>query len=214
MPCSVVRCGPLTSAAKSTKVMALHPTLSAVSTRVLLTCHAVHPCQVVSTCEVSVSWQHDGLTLVYRIRGDLDRLLLPAPTPRPGFADGLWQHTCLEAFVAGAGSERYHEFNFSPAGNWAAYAFAAYRQRDRAWQATVAPYLAWQSDAAEGILTVRIPKELLPTGDALQLGLSAITEAADGGLSYWALRHADAKPDFHCSESFCLTLTTPPDSAS
>ena len=28
--------------------------------------------------------------------------------------DGLWRHTCFEAFVGIPGAEPYYEFNFSP----------------------------------------------------------------------------------------------------
>ena len=40
----------------------------------------------------------------------------------------------------------------------------------------------------------------------LKLGLSAVIEGADGGLSYWALRHPPGKPDFHHPEAFVLEL--------
>lgn len=194
--------------------MVLHPTPSAVSSRILLSCHAAHPCQAVSACEVSVAWKHHGLELTYRLDGFPGKLLVPSPARHPGFADGLWQHTCLEAFIALPDGERYREFNFSPSGNWAAYTFQTYRQRDTAWQPSVSPSLEWHSDTGLGVLRAGIPRELLPAGSTLQLGLCAITEDLDGGISYWALRHAGAKPDFHRREDFCLTLTNLPDSAS
>ena len=40
----------------------------------------------------------------------------------------------------------------------------------------------------------------------LRLGLSVVIEAHDGALSYWALRHPQAKPDFHHAEAFALEL--------
>ena len=40
----------------------------------------------------------------------------------------------------------------------------------------------------------------------LAIGLSAVVEDADGGLSYWALRHPSAQPDFHLREGFVLSL--------
>ena len=39
-----------------------------------------------------------GLVLRYEVLGDIDHLRLPTPMPH-GPADGLWQHTCFEAFV-------------------------------------------------------------------------------------------------------------------
>ncbi|MND06273.1 hypothetical protein D3C83_275510 [compost metagenome] len=44
------------------------------------------------------------------------------------------------------------------------------------------------------------------TGETLLVGLAAVIEAADGALSYWALRHAPAKPDFHHRDAFALAL--------
>ena len=38
------------------------------------------------------------------------------------------------------------------------------------------------------------------------LGLSAVIEEHDGTLSYWALRHAPGKPDFHHRDAFALEL--------
>jgi hypothetical protein len=33
-----------------------------------------------------------------------------------------------------------------------------------------------------------------------------VIEAADGSLSYWALRHPPGKPDFHHRDAFALEL--------
>jgi hypothetical protein len=40
----------------------------------------------------------------------------------------------------------------------------------------------------------------------LRIGLSAVIEGKDGALSYWALRHAPGKPDFHHRRAFALEL--------
>ena len=45
----------------------------------------------------------------------------------------------------------------------------------------------------------------LPHG-AKRLGLSTVIEDGDGGISYWALAHPSAKPDFHHPDSFVLDL--------
>jgi hypothetical protein len=71
----------------------------------------------------------DRLTVSYAIEGDLGRIRIPSPRP-PQRAQRLWQHTCCEIFVAREGSPAYHEFNFSPSGEWAAYAFRRYREGD------------------------------------------------------------------------------------
>ena len=152
----------------------------------------------------------DGaLAITYVLEGDLDRIRVPLPG-ESHMADRLWQHTCCEAFIRRAGSPAYHEFNFAPSGEWAAYAFERYRER--------APRLL--DDALHPQLTVRAtPRKLeldavirLPrlspahASAKLALALSAVVEELDGRLSYWALWHPAGKPDFHHPDAFALEL--------
>lgn len=58
-----------------------------------------------------------SLWLWFRISG-VQELLCPPRAPRPQRCDDLWQHTCLEAFVAESGHEGYWEFNLAPSGHW------------------------------------------------------------------------------------------------
>lgn len=149
------------------------------------------------------------ITLTYQLRGNARRVLMPPPT-MPQFTDGLWQHTCFEAFVATPGASDYREFNFSPSGQWASYRFAAYREKIAAPPGD-APQVAFGATEDGFILEVRIPSTALPPPDQpLQLGLSAVIEAADGTLSYWALAHPGERPDFHHPDAFVLTLPPAP----
>ncbi len=145
------------------------------------------------------------LTLRYRLAARPADLRLPPPAA-PGAADNLWQTTCLEAFVAAPTGNDYREFNFSPSGLWAVYRFAAYRQRDESFRPAGAPRLSLLAPPDHLVLEARLAAELLPAAPALRLGLSAVIETADGGKSYWALRHAAAQPDFHLRASFTLDL--------
>ena len=36
------------------------------------------------------------------------------------------------------------------------------------------------------------------------VGLSAVVESREGGLSWWALRHAPGRPDVHHPDAFAL----------
>ena len=60
-------------------------------------------------------------------------------------------------------------------------------------------------------LTVETEINLEPqvSNRSLRLGLSAVIEATDGSLSYWALRHPPGKPDFHHIDAFDLQLDRP-----
>lgn len=149
---------------------------------------------------VEVHFGRDGLLLWLRfvVRGEMDRIAWPVETAL-GRADDLWRHTCFEAFVAT--HDGYVEFNLSPSQQWASYRFDGPRMGMRAADevATVEGLDgAWDMVALEARIE-------LPPG-AKQLGLSAVIETVDGAMSYWALAHPSAKPDFHHPDSFVLDL--------
>lgn len=158
--------------------------------------------------EAEVACPRDGgLRLTFRLRAPAGRIRIP-PAAAPGRTDGLWRHTCFEAFVAGAGQAAYREFNFSPSGQWQAYAFQAYR-RGGPLEPADAPEMACRAEAEAFVLHAHLPAAHLPAGPPWRLGLSAVLEAADGSLSYWALNHASARPDFHHPDSFILEIPPP-----
>ena len=174
-----------------------------------LLCHPAAPWPARHQVSASAHLAADGtLALTYELRGDADRLRIPAPQP-PGAADDLWQHTCCEAFVAAVDGVEYREFNLSPSGQWAAYCFLAYRERDAGFVPTVAPESDFRRTADGFRLTARIAPELLPPATVFQIGLTLVLEATDGDRSYWALAHGAAQPDFHLRQSFALTLAHP-----
>lgn len=148
-----------------------------------------------------------GLRLVYRLAGSLAQLLIPtALSSLPN--DRLWAHTCFEAFLAPASGSGYREWNFSPSGQMAEYAFSGYRNRiDADGSAnTVGATLIHIEQAAD---VVRLDARIAlppPSAGELAVGLSAVIEDARGGLSYWALRHPSSEPDFHHRDGFALTL--------
>jgi hypothetical protein len=163
--------------------------------------HPASPCAALRGIQATLTRTADRrLVVAYRIDGDLDRVRIPPARP-PRVAGGLWEHTCCELFVADAAGRGYQEFNFSPSGEWAAFRFTDYR--------VGAPFAA--PDPKIGIartpggldLTTQI--ELDQKG-RLRIGLSAVIEEIDGARSYWALRHAPGKPDFHHRDTFALEL--------
>lgn len=148
-----------------------------------------------------------GLRLRYELTGDLTRIRIPAPEP-PGAQDGLWQHTCFEAFIAVQGEAGYREFNFSPSGQWAACAFSDYRLR-KTWMIGQAPIISVARASDSLVLEAYLAATDLPpatAGKSLQIGLSAVVESNDGSLSYWALHHPSAHPDFHDKKGFTCSL--------
>ena len=146
------------------------------------------------------------LAVTYVLKAELQRLRIPAPT-RSRIGDRLWQHTCFELFIARL-MPAYHEFNFSPSGAWAAYAFERYRQGRSLTEDALRPSITLRSTWTKLELDAVISLDRLFPGSSgkMKLGLSAVIEGADGGLSYWALRHPPGKPDFHHPEGFALEL--------
>jgi hypothetical protein len=129
----------------------------------------------------------------------------------PARADGLWNQTCFEAFIATADTPRYYELNFSPSREWAIYRFDAYRAGMSPIDVTLPPELVIRrfDDRLELDATIRLPElNISQSARALQLALSAVVEDENGRLSYWALKHAKGKPDFHHADGFVLELPT------
>ncbi len=173
-----------------------------------LVCHPDTPAGFPCAIQVTVHRHGSGgLALHYRVQADPRRLRLPDPAP-PSRCDGLWRHTCCELFAAPAPGGPYREFNFSPSGQWQAFAFAAYRQGGPL-EAGAAPDIRRHLDESGFSLTVDLPTPLLPAGRHLALGLTVVLEESSGGISYWALAHAPGKPDFHHPATFTLSLDLP-----
>ena len=142
------------------------------------------------------------LDLRYELKGDPGAWRIPPARPAAR-RDGLWRHTCWELFVAGADTPAYREFNFSPSGEWQAYAFRNYRDGGPL-EPAVAPILSLDRGPDRLALSVTLPVANLPPGPRLRIGLTAVLEDADGLISYWALRHAPGQPDFHHPDTFAL----------
>ena len=164
----------------------------------LLKLHPDSCCDAVTGIGVKAVRAPGGeLSLRYVVSGRIGDLLLPT-LAAPARADGLWQHTCFEAFVREG--EGYSEFNFSPSMQWAAYRFDAYRAGMR--PAHEAPHI----EIVSGHDSFALHASLTMPDGLLRLGLAAVIEEANGQLSYWALAHPPGKPDFHHSDCFGLEL--------
>ena len=170
--------------------------------------HSDTPQPAITSIQVTANFTTTGaLTLTYTLTANLPQLLIPETTT-PSRANDLWRHTCFEAFLQGDDAPAYREFNFSPSGQWQAYTFTDYRQGGLLEPAPV-PTLERTDTANQITLTCILTAEVLPQGKQLQLGLTAVMEAADGSLSYWSLRHPPGKPDFHHTHGFTLSLERP-----
>jgi len=166
--------------------------------------HPATPCGPLRGITASIERKSESLQVVYALDGEIERLRVPPPRP-PRVAERLWQHTCCEIFLARQGTPGYWEFNLSPSGEWTAYEFKRYREG--AVPADIAAAITVSQDTGRLALTASIPFK----HRKLRVGLSAVIEEQGGGalsgaVSYWALRHAPGKPDFHHPEAFALEL--------
>ena len=173
-----------------------------------LICHPATPCSAINDINVEIEADSEGnLHLHYQLTGDLSRIRIPAPQPALA-VDGLWQHTCFEAFIAVENEKSYCEFNFSPSGQYAGYAFSGYRIKSE-WSQAKAPQIIFTRTDDGCTLQAMIARAELPDKTAekpFRLGLSAVVELLDGRQSYWALHHPVEHPDFHHRDGLILTL--------
>ena len=176
-------------------------------THAALVPHATTPCAAVRGLATRVVLTARGqLSLYYVLRAPLAQLEIPAPRARR-FCDGLWQHSCFEAFVAVDGATAYRELNFAPSGEWAAYGFTAVREGRVRLEAV--PRLATRRDSERFELDAVVELDELfdRPWKVVRLGLAAVIESSDGTLSYWALRHPVERPDFHHRGGLLLSLS-------
>ena len=165
--------------------------------------HPQSPSDSIGNIQVLTQRTAHDLHLRFTLSGDTPQLAVPKKVSSKR-TDGLWRHTCFEAFIHFPGGD-YWEFNFSPSTQWAAYGFTTYREG-------MAPLAVEPScinsdvrtDALSLDVTLPLPVDLQDAS----LGLSAVIEATDGAKSYWALAHPPGAPDFH--DPACFTLQLPP----
>jgi hypothetical protein len=168
----------------------------------------LHPdslCAAATKIEADIVRPRPGsLILSYVVSGRIGDLLMP-PVAAPARADGLWQHTCFEAFLRASVGPGYYEFNFSPSTQWAAYRFDSYRSGMRLASEIGALRIEVRSSAET--YTLQAALELDGLSSPLHLGLSAVLEETNGRKSYWALAHPPGKADFHHADCFTLELS-------
>ena len=177
-----------------------------------LVCHPATPTPVVRRIDVGISMLPDGaLRLRYFLDGETDRIALP-PRGAAKRAEGLWQHTCCEAFIARLDARAYCELNFSPSEEWAAFGFSAYREGMAPLSLQREPAIAVSLSEDRLALEAVVGPEILlalPGASSLRLALSVVVEETDGRLSYWAITHPADRPDFHHRDGFVLPLEHP-----
>lgn len=145
--------------------------------------------------------QPEGFLLTFEMTGKgVDTIIFKEPSAKPVRKNELWKETCFECFFAVGGLSQYFEFNGSTSGDWALYSFDDYRQGMKEVSLSSNPKLL-RFEKAEG---KTICQWHIPYFTKAILSNASITAVIKSGaeVSYWALKHAGDKPDFHLRESF------------
>lgn len=158
---------------------------------------------------------------VLRLSYDLrSRVAIKVPSLRAektSRCNELWLRTCCELFARDpeqAGP--YLEFNFSPAGDWASYAFDGVLRgmRSASWPESLeAPEVKSSMTQLEGgpfryrlVVDLAIPRSVL--GSHSQLFPAVVLETM-AGISLWAIWHPIDRPHFHHPDNFLRALEIP-----
>lgn len=171
--------------------------------------HPNTPCSAVTAIDVEIARGPGGLlALDYVVSGAAGATVpaYPAPASRKR-KDELWLATCFEAFVKPAGSEAYWELNLAPSWDWQAYGLSGYRAGRHPAGEIAAPPVTGRQGPDTWDLLAEWTLTGVPDDRPWRIGLAAVIRDLQGGISYWALRHAPDKPDFHHADAFALELT-------
>jgi hypothetical protein len=177
--------------------------------QIFLSAHPTSQSDCIQRLDVRLAFPSPAfVTLTYTLRGDMSRIRVGSEAT-PGPADGLWKHTCFEAFIQPGGSPGYYEFNFSPTRQWAVYRFDSYRQGMTPMELASPPDISVRKaqDQLELQSTFPLPISAAAGGARrTRLGLAAVVEEESGRLCYWSGRHPEGKPDFHHADGFAFEL--------
>jgi len=180
---------------------------------VALACHPSSPSTAVRGLTASARIGGAGkLAVRFVLDADMSQVVLPRLRPA-GRADELWRHTCFEVFVALPDGDAYCELNFSPSTEWAMYGFVGYRRGMTPIEVRRPPRVAVRPTSRgggpggiENLAECPWPHPGLARG----AGAAAAIEETDGRLTYWALTHPSALPDFHHRLGFVLQVGKQP----
>jgi hypothetical protein len=170
--------------------------------------HPAHPPANVRSIEARfIGFDHAWARVRWKIMG-ADKLVVPVFAGK-GRADGLWNTTCFEVFLAAPGFTEYVEVNLSPSERWNVYDFEGRRQGMSERPMPREPECAMRKGTDMAIFDAAIPVSGLPTRPWL-CGLTAVIEEEGGAKSFWALAHGDpAAPDFHDPACFTHEVAAP-----
>ncbi len=155
----------------------------------------------------TIARNNNQLAINYQLLGDLKEVAIAPPSSTPMRKHELWQDTCFEFFLGIKDSQRYWEFNLSPAGHWNVYHFDGYRQgMQEETTLTRLPFsVEQQADSLAIALDMDLDKIILAE-QAIVVSITTVIKHTNGEVTYWALTHRGVEADFHLRESFAIAL--------
>ncbi|MDO9181573.1 MAG: hypothetical protein Q7U04_04155 [Bacteriovorax sp.] len=154
--------------------------------------------------EVEINQNTESIFISYRIRQGLSLIELGESAPDKTRHLKLWEKTCFELFIKNEANQ-YIEFNFSPNFQWNCFYFNFQGEALKEWEQMQMPVIDVLLSSDHYLLFAEIKKDYFPEGffdTDLHAGITSVIKDKKGTLSYWALSHADTRPNFHHFDSF------------
>lgn len=158
------------------------------------------------TIETEFNLNQESVYISYRIRRGVTLIDLGDPAPHKNRVSNLWEKTCFELFIKNK-KDQYIEFNFSPNFEWNCFYFNKSGDGLKEWEKMPTPAIDILLSSEHFLLFIDIkkenfPKEFFKDKSQLSAGITSVIKDKSGSLSYWALTHADTRPNFHHFDSF------------
>lgn len=150
----------------------------------------------------------DSIDISFQLTGSLENILFDPPQENHKRTDNLWQKTCFELFVKNDIDSNYWEYNLSPSGNWAIYAFESYRKGKFDELSIQGIPITTRQETNQFTLNsyITLPDKL--SRQNLKIGLTTVVQDTNGDIYYYALKHTEKQPDFHVADSFTINITS------
>lgn len=147
------------------------------------------------------------LELEYIVAGDRSDIVIPPVSDQPTRQHNLWQQTCFEFFIGLAGSDRYWEFNLSPAGHWNVYRFEGYRQGMQEELAFTSLPFTVKTHPDTFSLSFKLDLSAIALdSQSIDVAVTTVLQHHNEQITYWALTHTGSEADFHRRDSFAIHL--------
>lgn len=166
-----------------------------------------------ATITASISASDALLAVKFILNGNLENFnIISFDRAEPTRRDNLWKETCFEVFISPHNTHKYWEVNLTPSGDWNVYRFSDYRSgmvREEAIR-SLPTRTSWYGQELQVETTFDLDTLSKSEKSTLDIGVSSILAQKNGTRSYWAIKHAPSRPDFHWKGNFCLALPHQP----